>query len=252
MMQQNASQSLPGLSLHQRNKRKRIHFLLTVVIGGVLLAASVFFLKRVMVVQTIQCSTQQGSVCPEAVLAEASQMKGKSLFANTSVFQKKVTAAMTEYQEARVERIFPSTIKIALIPSSVRYGIYSVAEKKYILINQDGKIVSLHNERPQGLSFLEYEGTLRFGVGEEMNLDLRTIADQVSQLPTGLNARVARVVYRSPQEIVMYVQQAPHFFLSADRFQEQLDTLQGLLSEATMIESAVSIDLRFTHPVIKK
>ncbi|MBI5151133.1 MAG: hypothetical protein HZA34_01035 [Candidatus Pacebacteria bacterium] len=211
---------------------------------------ALYLVKDVFIVRTIVCRYEDGDECPESVIAEFSRLKMKSMLKlSTEEHKKKILAGLSNLESVEEKKKYPSTLLITLHRSANAFVLFEKKNNEYILVNEAGKITQKIGERPEGIAILSIDQEYPVGstLSETMVHAGRVLAqaEQFGPLKNGV------ISYKDAREILVVLPQNISIYLSSDEIEEQLSTLQFLLNEATMIEKATSIDLRFAHPVIR-
>lgn len=209
-----------------------------------------YLIKDVFIVKTIVCRYENGNECPESVAAEFSRLKMKSIIRlSTEEQRKKILAGISDLESVEEKKEYPSTLRITLHQSADAFVLYEEKNNEYVLVNEAGKITQKIGERPEGIAILSVYQEYPVGTTlPEVMFHAGRVLAQAEQFGPIKNSAIS---YKGAHEILIVLPQNISIYLSSDGIEEQLSTLQFLLNEATMIEKATSIDLRFAHPVIR-
>lgn len=214
-----------------------------------LVAVGWFILTRVFVVKTIHC-TMDGENCPESVLAEVQRLQGKPLyFLQTSQLKSKIMGAFPQLISVESIKKFPSTVDVILISSKELLVVYLPENNMYAFLSSKGKVLHLTPNKPEQVLFITLPNML-FQSGED--IDAKIFQDVVQLLKImHEHASILTIERVSSNEIYLYLPNNKRGVVSSDGLEKQVDTLQLLLNEATMIENISVMDLRFSHPVLR-
>lgn len=232
-----------------RSARKRKHAI-HVIVGAfavtVLLILGIFLYRNVFIVRTVTCLFAD-QPCPEAAIAELERLKGQSMWNTFRETQNKFKTALRQVSSISFDRKLPSTLIVTMTPSDILGALNADISSGYALVNRNGHVVEVVEERPIGLTVLRIKQPVN--VGDEVETEMKATLEEFSG--HGQSIPLVEVFYKDKDDIELRLQNGKTAIVRAFSLAAQLNTLQLLLNEATMIEKVSSIDVRFSHPVLR-
>ena len=210
----------------------------------VLLGMLIFFLSRV---RTIRCSLEDGGFCDEAVVAELQQFRNKNMvLLDTKPVEQKLHQALPEFKSISIQKKFPWTIEATLVKEKIAFFLADVGANYRLAVLENGRVLNL--EKPDDEFAIEFVHPPKVGetVPHEMVEGLAKLAQMLREhkLP------IAGVLYQDENMLTLTSSTGIQFVLRIPDIENQLSTLHTMFAEATMIQAARTVDLRFTRPVI--
>jgi hypothetical protein len=158
----------------------------------------------------------------------------------------KLKTALHQAQDITFIQKLPSTLLVSITPSDVLAAVTDNISS-YAVINKKGRVTEVLSQYPTDLFVLQVQQ--KYALGQDIEEDLRNFLQTF--LEYGKTLPYTEVLYSSKNEISIRLKSGKTAIVRAEDLKTQLNTLQLLLNEATMIEKASVIDLRFPHPVLK-
>jgi len=234
------------ITLMARKQKRAVPVIVAVCIIIFLLILGIFLYRNVFIVRTVTCSFGDQS-CPEAAIAELERLKGKSMWSSFSDMQRKFKTALRQASTISFTRKLPSTVVVTMTPSDILGVLNADISSGYALVNKNGHITEIVLERPTGFTVMRIKQPLK--VGDEVETEMKATLEAFSG--HGQSIPIVEVFYKDKDDIELRLQNGKTAVVRASGLAAQLNTLQLLLNEATMIENVSVIDVRFTHPVLR-
>lgn len=241
-------QSVYNQALYRKSKYK-IPYVLFLCFFVFLAMTCWFLFTHIFVVKEIQC-TMDNEDCPESVFAEVSRLqKTPLLFLETLSTKMKLMGALPQLQSVEFKKLYPHTLKINLLSSQESLVVYLPEMASYVFLSPQGKVLNMTPVKPERTLYISIPSkSLRQG-DEVFQQELQDIIRLKEVLKN--NASILSIEYVNSQDIRVYLPNNKHAVISSDGLEKQVNTLQLLLNEATMIENISVMDLRFSHPVLR-
>ncbi len=134
-----------------------------------------------------------------------------------------------------------------MIPSDILGVLNADISSGYALVNKNGHVIEIVAERPTGIIVMRIKQPLK--VGDEIETEMKLAFEEFNG--HGQSIPLVEVFYKDKDEIELRLQNGKTAIVRASDLATQLNTLQLLLNEATMIEKVSVIDVRFSHPVLR-
>lgn len=212
----------------------------------ILIIFGIFLYRNVFIVRTVVCSFAD-QPCPEAAIAELERLKGKSIWNTFSETQSKFKTALRQASTITFNRKLPSTLVVTMAPSDILGALNADISSGYALVNKNRHVTEIVVERPTGLTVLRVKQAVK--VGDEIETEMKTLLEEFSR--RGQSIPFVEIFYKDKDDIELRLQNGKTAVIRAFDLAPQLNTLQLLLNEATMIEKVSVIDMRFSHPVLR-
>lgn len=233
-------------TLLARKRKRAVPVIIGVFIVIILMMLGIFLYRNVFIVRTVTCSFAD-QPCPEAAVAELERLKGKSIWNTFSETQNKFKTALRQASSISFGRKFPSTLVVIMVPSDILGALNADISSGYALVNKNGHVTEIVAERPTGVTVVRIKQPLK--VGDEIATEMKTVLETFGG--HGQSISLVEIFYKDKDEIELRLQNGKTAIVRSSGLATQLNTLQLLLNQATMIENVSVIDVRFSHPVLR-
>lgn len=202
-------------------------------------------------VTDITCTVASGDVCPEGILEEFEQYKGKSMFTvKTEVSEKKIHSALTYVQDLSVTRTLPRKLDIFITYREPAYYAQNDAGGAIYAVDDHGRVYSKVSDGGTHIVVL-FDPSLEIRIGTALSEDSQALFSLLTQRLQSFPSLVTSIRYVSSHEIIISLEDGTRGILQSEDALAQLDTLQRILNDVTIETQSKTIDVRFSHPVIQ-
>jgi len=236
----------PETTLTARKRKRVVPVIIVSFLTMIFFISSIFLYRNVFIVRTISCSFAD-QPCPEVAIVELERLKTQSIWNSFSETQNKFKTALRQASHISFSRKLPSTLIVTMTPSDILGVLNADISSGYAIVNKNGHVTEIVVERPTGLTVMRMKQVVK--VGDEIESEMKSVLEEFSG--HGQSIPLVEVFYKDKDEIELRLQNGKTAIVRSFDLATQLNTLQLLLNEATMIEKVSVIDVRFSHPVLR-
>ncbi len=203
-------------------------------------------------IRTIVCTSDGGQCKDTNLLAELAKYKGKNIFqVNTDALAYHLESADYMIKTAVVTRTLPGSLAVALQSVSPVVALQVAGQNEWMLFDGSLRLIGSTSTDPSIPTVL-IQTPITLAVGKSANDgNLRTaleIAEKVGSAVPG----VKDIALVDAETIRLDLSSGQYALLTTGKpVDDQIRLLQAVLKDATIVQDARGIDVRFNQPVLK-
>lgn len=238
---------------HSRYFVFTIDYLLPLLVSFSVIALGYFTLySSFFKINTVSCTLDFHDCNNPSVLVELSKLQGQNIFTlNVASISSRLTSGDFTIRQAILTRQLPNIVKVDLASVFPSVALKVMEDPTWVVLDSHFRVIATRQVNPNVPTvILQTPLTLTIG---------KSIADANIKEALSLAIRLADELF-SLESITLIDDNTISLALSGDKIallspkkdeQQQLKALQAILSDATILDSAHTIDVRFTRPVIR-
>lgn len=238
--QRSVLRSMESLDARASKLRRRRTALWIVFVMLIVLVCGLGF--RSIKTATIICRAD-GAACSETQVAHARRLLGTPPFM-TTLEPFPLYASTVRYR-------FPHTKEVVFTKKSIAFVVYPNADDErasYVTID---RMIIESGEKQQSIKLIDRALT-QYLSSQQVPEDRYALYGTLLASVSRLTMQPLEIDIRSDSEIILSFGRNRRAILRNDAVEAQLRSLQSLLDKPTIVETMAEIDLRFSHPILRK
>ena len=238
---------------------KAKYFLLTkeifipiLIVCIIVLGIYVVFYTSLFSLKIIKCRTESGDCYNPSISAELNKYLGINLITfDTSELHEKLLAGDFTISSLTLTRKLPSTLEVDIRSVYPKLAIkVGVEGKTWYTLDEKFRVIGIVEKDPQVVTIIvDNPPTLVFGqaITDQSLIHSLEVATKINEYPD-----LARSFSLTGDTITLNLEGGRRAILTTtSNFEEQIKSLQAVLSDFTMIKEVSIIDVRYIRPVLK-
>jgi cell division septal protein FtsQ len=220
---------------------------LATILGSVILTMSLLAgAYRFLSIQTIECQANH-QVCPTEIQQKIAVLQGRSLFFTDVEAEVGLLLADQSYSVVSLEKQLPSTIKLELAGANLQYQV-SLGQDQWVVYNSsaESNIVS----SPTNVPTITIDPTTHPELATSYNQQIVDLINALDASKISYN----EILQPDIQYVEVTLEHGYKAYITLDQAMLKVAQLRIILDslENELTDQNIStIDLRFTHPVLK-
>lgn len=204
-------------------------------------------------VTTLKCITNHSPQCPDFVVPELEKYKGQLVYlVPLDTIADRIKNNLPLSQHVEVIKRWPNVLESRIEWAEAIAQVGIPASSSAFLVAESGKIIGMTDSISNSIPIVIASSAADLIINNTINNSNIMAAFEAIKLLSGSSDSVTSAYIGSPYEIKLQLQKGHSVYITSMKpVENQVRSLQLILSQTTMMQGTQTIDVRLDRPVIK-